>query len=269
MRRTCILAACAALLLACGCASVDTRKLRDGMSRAQVRFLMGRPDLVRVPKDRWSGVELWVYRKHYLPGLPNLLTDYDYIIPPLGGRETRVRFVNGRLQLKEPSPAAQQRKPPVPGAARKAPTPRPVEVGAVEANGEFEFHGVRFGMTKDEVQEAVSKISPAKIHRSRGGEWGDYQVLNLSGKMLGLYFKFDDRGRLYWMKAEYPYSRTNPGRTAELLRTIKDQYQAPVARDHKDVELSIDEVRMRMTMVSKPLWDEYRARMPEQGRAEP
>ena len=265
MRRTCMLAACAAVLLACGCASVDTRKLRDGMSRTQVRGLMGRPDVVRVPKDRWSGVELWVYRRHYIPGLPNPLTDYDYIIPPLVGRETRVRFVNGRLQLKEPS-AAQQQKPPAPGAARKAQTPRPVEVGVVEEKGEFEFDGVRFGMTKDEIQNAVAKISSAKIHRSRGGDWGDYQVLNLSGKMLGLYLKFDDKGRLYWMKAEYPYSRTNPGRTAELLQSIKTQYQGPVARDHKDIELTIDEGRMRMTMVSKPLRDEYRARVPEQGR---
>jgi hypothetical protein len=210
MRRICMLATSAAVLLACGCASIDTRKLRDGMNREQVRFLMGKPDLVRVPKDRWSGVELWVYRKHYLPGLPNPLTDYDYIIPPLVGRETRIRFVNGRLQLR------------------------------------------------------VSKISPAKIHRSRGGDWGDYQVLNLSGKMLGLYFKFDDKGRLYWMKAEYPYSRTDPGKTADLLRALKNQYQAPVARNHKDVELTLDEARMRMTMVSKQLRDEYRARTPEE-----
>ena len=92
------------------------------------------------------------------------------------------------------------------------------------------------------------------------------QVLNLSGKMLGLYFSFDDRGRLWWMKAEYPYSRTDSGKTAALLQALKERCQAPVARSHPDVELVLDEARMRMTMVSKPLRDEYRARVPEEQR---
>lgn len=266
MKKTCLLAACAAAALIFGCAGVDTAKLRDGMSRAQVRGLMGRPDEVRVPRSGGGGNELWVYRSHYLPGIPNPLTDYDYIVPPLEGRETRVRFVNGRLRLGAPAAGTPPQAAPASSAARGTPTPRPEEVEAVGEGGEFRFYGIAFGMTKAEVQEAVSRISRAKLYRSRGGEWGDYQVLNLSGKMLGLYFKFDDKGRLYWMKAEYPYSRTDPGKTAELLQSLKVRYQAPVARNHGDVELTLDEARMRMTMVSKPLRDEYRARVPEQGR---
>ena len=84
--------------------------------------------------------------------------------------------------------------------------------------------------------------------------------------MLFRSFRFDDRGRLWWMKAEYPYSRTDPGKTAALLRALKERCQAPVARSHPDVELALDEARMRMTMVSKPLRDGYRARVPEEQR---
>jgi hypothetical protein len=256
MKRIFVSAACAAAALACGCAGVDTRNLRDGMSRSQVRAAIGRPDLVQVPRDRWSGAEIWVYRRHYLPGIPNPLTDYDYIIPPLGGRETRIRFVNGRLLLKGP-PAGD----PARAAAPARPTPPPAG-GAGWEGGVFNFHGVGFGMTKDEVQAAIAKLSPAKMRASHGGEWGDYQVQNPVGKVLGLYFKFDDKGRLYWMKAEYPYSRTNPEKTAGLLRSLKAQYQAPAAKGDGDVEIAIDEAKMRMTMVSRSLRDEYRGRAP-------
>lgn len=260
MRRIYGWAACAALALACGCAAVNTRQLRDGMSRSQVRALAGPPAEVRVPRVPGSGIEVWIYRTHYFPGVPNPLTDYDYFIPPAITRETRLRFVNGRLQMRDPRAGGTTPR------SAASPTPTPVEAGRVEGDGEFRFYGIAFGMTKDEIQSAVSRISPSKIRRSRGGEWGDFQVLNLSGKMLGLYFKFDDKGRLYWMKAEYPYSRTDPSKTAGLLRSLKEQYQAPVARDYKDVELSLDEPRMRMTMVSKPLRDAYRARVPEEQR---
>ncbi|HOE26303.1 MAG: hypothetical protein IT574_11030 [Candidatus Aureabacteria bacterium] len=251
-------AACVAAAFLCGCAGVDTGRLRDGMTRAQVRAAAGSPAEVFVAKGPGSGVEVWVYRARYFPGIPNPLNDYDYLVPPLVGAETRVRFVHGRLRLREP--LARDRARPSPPVSQTAGVP------LIDENGEFRFYGIAFGMTKDEIQEAVSRISPAKMRRSRGGEWGEYQVLNLSGKMLGLYFSFDDRGRLWWMKAEYPYSRTDSGKTAALLQALKERCQAPVARSHPDVELVLDEARMRMTMVSKPLRDEYRARVPEEQR---
>ena len=129
--------------------------------------------------------------------------------------------------------------------------------GAAHAK-DFDFYGVKFGMSKEEVEEAINKkMCPyyptrKKLFKSMGGEWGHYHVDSPGHKILSIYFKFDNKGSLNWMKVNYPYSLTSPAKIRPLLNAIKREFAEPIKQRHKDVEVKLDEKRMRMTLIYKP-----------------
>lgn len=119
----------------------------------------------------------------------------------------------------------------------------------------FDFYGIEFGMGKDEVEDNVNGIVAnrprrIKLYKSTGGEWGDYMVDAPGRKILSLYFKFNPKDELYWMKVHYPYSLSNPGRNKPILDWVKKYYVQPVRRDYKHINVTLDERRVRLTIVS-------------------
>ncbi|MDD5556223.1 MAG: hypothetical protein PHN82_03120 [bacterium] len=249
--------AVAAAAVACGCAAPPPAGLRAGMGKGEVIALLGRPDDSHALREGASRREIWVYRNYRFRGVPNVLAGHGYLIPPAFGSMVRVEFLDNALQ---PGPfvAAGRQAPARRAPAPAAPTPVPAD------DGEFSFEGIRFGMGKEEVEEAVNAIAPSdyrkRIYASTGGEYGDFMVNNPSHEILSLYFKFDDRGRLYWLKAQYPYSLTEAWKTEPLRERVRARHVKPARRRHRDVEVQFDERRMRLLLFSKPLEAEFRRR---------
>jgi hypothetical protein len=236
------------------------------MTKGEVTALLGKPASSHSFKRGTDTVELCLYRSYLFPGIPNVFMENSFIIPPAGGDEAQIQFVNGRLQRgAAPKPQAcaahsnTQR-------ARTTPAPQPEE-----ESGEFNFEGIKFGMSRSEVEEAVNKIDPRagyhrSLHKSTGFEYGDYFVDNPAHKILAIYFRFDGQGRLSWMRAQYPYSSTEPWKTKPVLDSITDKYVKNAAQRHKDIEVQFDKARMSLTIISKPVRDKHQPVSPAGGR---
>jgi len=87
------------LLLACfcGCATVKTEKLRKGLSREEVRQLLGKPTATHFNKLQNNDIEVWDYKKSRLDSLM-------LIVGTEGGgapitKIARLWFLNGQLKL--------------------------------------------------------------------------------------------------------------------------------------------------------------------------
>ena len=82
-----------------GCATLDTRKLREGMSESEVVGLWGYPTKTYSGSIKGKDVPVcvWDYAKE-TTGIPNPLDDYGWIFPPTT-RVVRLWLLNGKLKM--------------------------------------------------------------------------------------------------------------------------------------------------------------------------
>jgi hypothetical protein len=119
----------------------------------------------------------------------------------------------------------------------------------------FDFYGAKFGMLKEEV----GKIFKLKT------ESGVDQAEDPQHNMRSLFFGFDHKDRLFLIEAYYPMSRNE--RDVALLLAIKERFEDPIKKNHRDIEIIVDKYSetssygtsksLVMKIVSKPLQNEY------------
>ncbi len=124
----------------------------------------------------------------------------------------------------------------------------------VNAQG-FDFYGAKFGMQKEEV---------GKIFAFRT-EYGFHQAENPQHNMNSLFFGFDHKNRLFSIETYYGMGRNEEEKA--LLLAVKERFEDPIKRSHKDIEIVVDTYSetwgdgmaksLVLKIVSKPLKREY------------
>jgi len=101
----------------------------------------------------------------------------------------------------------------------------------------FDFYGLRFGMTKEEV----NRIMPVL---------GDGTVREPGNGMSSLNLRFDREGRLLEIRAQYPRPE-DPLRLEGLRRAVKEAFVLPLRSGQPDINATMDEYgnRAALTLV--------------------
>jgi hypothetical protein len=120
---------------------------------------------------------------------------------------------------------------------------------------DFDFYGVRFGMTK----EAVEKVF--KMEDKSGG----HEVENPGHYINRIYLGFDHKNRLFYVEAYYLWESIE--RNYALALALKEKFEDPIKTSHKEIEIKMDTYKdaggqgtseyIVMKLTSKPLRSEY------------
>ena len=120
---------------------------------------------------------------------------------------------------------------------------------------DFDFYGVRFGMTK----EAVEKVF--KMEDKSGG----HEVENPGHYIHRIYLGFDHKNRLFYVEAYYLWESIE--RNYALALALKEKFEDPIKTSHKEIEIKMDTYKdaggqgtseyIVMKLTSKPLRSEY------------
>ena len=121
---------------------------------------------------------------------------------------------------------------------------------------DFDFYGIRFGMTKDTV-EKVFKLVMTKS--------GGFEAENPGHYIKRLYLVFDHKSRLFYVEAYYPWEDME--HNYALALALKDKFEDPIKKSYKYIETKMDPYKevsgqeiteyIVMKLTSKPLRGEY------------
>jgi hypothetical protein len=120
---------------------------------------------------------------------------------------------------------------------------------------DFDFYGVRFGMTK----EAVEKVF--KMEDKSGG----HEVENPGHYINRIYLGFDHKNRLFYIEAYYLWESIE--RNYALALALKEKFEDPIKKSYKEIEIKMDTYKdaggqgtseyIVMKLTSKPLRSEF------------
>jgi hypothetical protein len=120
---------------------------------------------------------------------------------------------------------------------------------------DFDFYGVRFGMTREAVE---------KVFRM-DGKSGGHEVENPGHYMKKLFLGFDHKNRLFYIESYYPWEGME--HNYALALALKEKFEDPIKKSYKDIETKMDPYKdvsgqetseyIVMKLTSKSLRSEY------------
>jgi hypothetical protein len=114
-------------------------------------------------------------------------------------------------------------------------------VPAMGHSQDFDFYGLKFGMTKGGVSSVV-KTEKRLLPETEMGVAKDFGRLV---KRLELFF--DQKHRLYAIKAYYPVYDIPEKRKAMLL-ALEEKFKKPIESSHEDVNMELSEMQNQVIM---------------------
>ena len=106
---------------------------------------------------------------------------------------------------------------------------------------DFDFYGLKFGMTKGGVTSVV-KTEKRLLPETEMGVAKDF------GRLVEkLEVFFDEKHRLYAIKAYYP-GYDIPEKRAALLLALEEKFKKPIESSHEDVKMELSETQNQVIM---------------------
>lgn len=125
-------------------------------------------------------------------------------------------------------------------------------VPAIGHSKDFDFYGLKFGMTKGDVTSVVK----TKKRLLPGTEKGVAVKVGRLVERLELFF--DQKHRLYSIKAYYA-GYDIPEKREALLLALEEKFKKPIESSHEDVKMELSEMQNQviMSLYSKSIREAY------------
>jgi hypothetical protein len=114
-------------------------------------------------------------------------------------------------------------------------------VPAMGHSQDFDFYGLKFGMTKGDVSSVV------KTEKRMGPETEMGVVVNFGRLVEKLELFFDQKHRMYAIKVYYP-GYDIPEKHAALLLALEERFKKPIESSHKDVKMKLSDMQNQVIM---------------------
>jgi hypothetical protein len=114
-------------------------------------------------------------------------------------------------------------------------------VPAMGHSQDFDFYGLKFGMTKGDVSSVV------QTEKRMGPETEMGVVVNFGRLVEKLEVFFDQKHRLYAIKAYYP-GFDIPEKREALILALEEKFKKPIESSHEDVKMELSEMQNQVIM---------------------
>ena len=125
-------------------------------------------------------------------------------------------------------------------------------VPAIGHSQDFDFYGLKFGMTKGDVTSVVKTEKRLRPETEKGVS------IDFGRLVEKLEVFFDQKHRLYAIKAYYP-EYDIPEKREALLLALEEKFKKPIESSHEDVKMELSETQKQviMSLYSKSIREAY------------
>lgn len=125
-------------------------------------------------------------------------------------------------------------------------------VPAIGHSQDFDFYGLKFGMTKGDVTSVVKTEKRLRPETEKGVS------IDFGRLVEKLEVFFDQKHRLYAIKAYYP-GYDIPEKREALLLALEEKFKKPIESSHEDVKMELSETQKQviMSLYSKSIREAY------------
>ena len=114
-------------------------------------------------------------------------------------------------------------------------------VPAMGHSQDFDFYGLKFGMTKGDVTSVVKTEKRLRPETEKG------VAVDFGRLVKRLELFFDQKHRLYAIKAYYA-GYDIPEKREALLLALEEKFKKPIESSHEDVKIELSEMQNQVIM---------------------